>query len=156
MKLEDRALRQNDIFGPRLRIRTNDLKRPNATMPHPDGDWRNWSPDGPIRILFNERVTGVNARSLPVVRRDGLYWSTPLAGTLTCRNGTGTKVSCGSTRIREVRWHPDAGVLEPGKEYAVLPNPDGVLDIRDRAGNPARRSEKTFGTIDQQATNGRG
>ncbi|QIX27901.1 hypothetical protein ncot_15890 [Nocardioides sp. JQ2195] len=146
VQVRDRALRSDDALDTRLRVRTDDLRRPAVSLAHPR---RAWSAEGPIRVLFDERVTGVNDDSLLVVRRDGLYWSAPLTGTLSCRNGAGTKVSCGSERVREARWQPAPGELEPGRRYAVMPNPDAVLDIRDRAGNPARRSVEDFETKDE-------
>ncbi len=144
--IQDRAYNEIYEFGPRLRAKANDLRPPKGSLVEHDGPRSQWPATEPIRLRFNERVTGVNDASFRVVRLDGLFWSEPLAGGLECLGPKGAPVACASTKVKEVVWTSATGALEPGRSYGVQLNPDGNLDIRDLAGNPHRRREEGFGT----------
>ena len=81
-------------------------------------------------VDFSEDVNGISTDSLTVLRRDGLDYAA-VPGSWSC----GTGVDCVAGPVRTATFTPTGtgAVL-------IRANPDGRLDITDRAGNPAHQS----------------
>ena len=92
----------------------------------------------PLTFRFSEAVAGIHDGSVVVQPK---RWPDPLgspvAGSWTCRDGAGDDTSCADGRVRQVSWTPDEPLSE--NTYRVAINPDGVLDVTDRRGNPVER-----------------
>lgn len=110
---------------------TLDPVPPTATITTPD------DPDGPFVVRFDERVSGVDARSVSVRRVGG----TRLDSVRWCRSSHGV-VPCSRDTIRSVVVRPEIP-WTPGRTYRIVVSPTGAR-IRDRVGNPAATTSSRF------------
>lgn len=96
------------------------------------------APGDRLWVRFSEAVEGIRPRSMEVRRaeEDEGVLGPRLEGRWTCTRLDGRRVPCIDGRVRVARFDP-ASVLV-GMRYRIQVNPEGVLDVTDRAGNPVR------------------
>jgi hypothetical protein len=108
-----------------LHVTAGDTKPPGATVLALQQN------AGPVRVAFDEPVTGISPESALLVDGNG----TAVAGTWTCHDITGAATDCFGTATREARFSP-AAALVTAATYRLVLNPEHVLDVRDLAGLP--------------------
>lgn len=84
-----------------------------------------------LSVEFSEDVNGISTDSLAVLRRSGFDY-VPVPGSWSC----GAGVSCVAGPVRTATFTPTGALPDVVR---VRADPDGHLDITDRAGNPAHR-----------------
>lgn len=96
---------------------------------------------GPLTVVFSEDVTGISTTSA-VVRSEGYArfhaqpTPAPPTGTWTCQATDGSGTPCATGWVRTATFTL-AAPLKPNTNYRLELNPEHVLDVVDRYGNPA-------------------
>lgn len=99
------------------------------------------SPAEPVTFTFTEDVNGISSVSAPVRPTEpGMGFGTgdpppAEAGAWTCTSSAGAPADCVAGAVRTATWTPSQP-LRPGQSYGVDFNPEHVLEVRDRVGNP--------------------
>jgi len=129
------ATNEVDHLAGTLRVKGRDNEAPGVSFREND-NW--WEPAGPIDVVFDEPVNGIADDSVTVRRYDHPAIGAPIPGAWSCEDGAGAAADCLTGHVWSASWRPDSP-LPPDSHFLVEPNPSGVLDVTDLAGNPFRR-----------------
>jgi hypothetical protein len=114
-----------------VKVRSLDRRRPRVEVRGVEAG------NDPLRLTFDEGVTGLDPSTVPVIAHDNgdVYSPGPaVEGAWTCRNGRAV-VDCASGVLRTAAFTPARG-WTVGVGYSVDLAPNGTAGVHDLAGNP--------------------
>lgn len=114
----------------RVRVRALDHQRPVVQTAS------EFRPGSALVVTFSEPVSGVTPTSLVLRRTTGDGAPAIVPGSWQCIDPAGAQVDCVSGSVAAARFQASEPA-QRGTGYALVANPEGVLDLTDLAGNPA-------------------
>lgn len=146
VRVLDRNLNPRTVLLDRhLTVKALDNKAPTMRL-------RNTTPPpaGPLRIVFSEKVNGIDDETLTVRElTEEQLPKPPTPGTWTCTDPEGASTPCTTGNVLKALWQPKAP-LAPAR-YLVTANPDGVLGLTDLRGNPVSEATENQELADNVA-----
>ena len=142
----DRTGKINSVQpAPQIRIKALDNQRPSVEV----DDLDPVAPAGPVKVEFNEIVTGLTSATVLVAPAGPRLNrppdpSTAVPGNWSCLGVGGEATDCATGPVRRAQFVPSIPFATNG-DYRIVFNPEGQLGLADASGNPfLPRSELAF------------